>query len=345
MITGSGWVSLGPGYRRYFADDRAMFDTSAAVSWRLYKMGQARLEAQQLANGHLLLGTQFMWQDNTQVNFFGIGPDVFEDARSQYRMQSHDIVGYANLTTNEWFTIGGEVGWLGHPKLMNPGGSFQRDFPSTLEAFPSVPAANLSEQPAFLHSEAAITADTRDHRGHPTHGAMYRAALTNYWDRSTGLFTFHTWEGEGAQYVPLSDARVVLAFHAWTVANNPSVEHQIPFYLLPAIGGSRTLRDFHDFQFHDNNILVVSAETRFAVWTHLDAALFGDAGNVGLHYGDLNLDKTSYGAGVRLHNERTTLARLDVAHGPQGWHAVISTSEPYRLPRVRRNTAIIPFFP
>jgi hypothetical protein len=137
----------------------------------------------------------------------------------------------------------------------------------------------------------------------------------------------------------------VLAFHGWTIFNNPSNEHEIPFYLLPSFGGSRTGRAYHDFQFHDNNLLVLTAESRFAVWEHLDAALFVDAGNVAHHYGDLDLDKQSWGGGLRVHNETTTLARLDVAHGDQGWHAIVATSEPLRLPRVRRLTAIVPFFP
>jgi outer membrane protein assembly factor BamA len=344
MITGSGWLAIGPGYRRYFGkDDLTMFDVSAAVSWHLYKMGQARLERQQLAGGHLTVGTQVMWQDNTQVNYFGIGPDVSDDDRSQYQMQSTDIVGYATVTTKEWLTINGELGWLGRPKLMNPGGTFKPDVPSTLDAFPNDPAANLSEQPKFLHSEASIIADTRNHRGYPTSGSMYRGALTNYWDKSGGTFTFHTWEAEGLKYVPLSDARVVLAFHGWTVYSNPSED--IPFYLLPSMGGNRTNRAFHNFEFHDNSLLVLQAESRFAVWEHMDAALFVDAGNVAQHYGDLDLDQRSYGAGLRVHTEKTTLARFDVAHGNQGWKAVFSTSEPFRLPRVRRTTAIIPFFP
>ena len=33
---------------------------------------------------------------------------------------------------------------------------------------------------------------------------------------------------------------------------------------------------------------------------------------------ELNLDKTSYGLGLRVHTERTTFARLDVAHGTKG---------------------------
>ena len=44
MITGAGWVSVGPGYRQYLNDDHLLLDTSAAVSWRFYKMVQARVE-------------------------------------------------------------------------------------------------------------------------------------------------------------------------------------------------------------------------------------------------------------------------------------------------------------
>jgi hypothetical protein len=345
MITGSGWVSVGPGYRHYFADDRAFFDTSAALSWRLYKMGQARFEMPRLANDHLTLGTQAMWQDNTQVNYFGIGPDAGNDDRSQYRMQMHDVVGYATARTGDSLSFTGKVGWLGHPKLMDPGGTFKRDVPTTRDAFPDDPAASVSVQPAFLHTEASAAVDTRDHRGHPTRGSLYRGALINYWDRTYDAFTFHTWEAEGAQYVPLADARVVLAFHAWTVAGHTSGANVIPFYMLPSIGGSRTLRGYHDFQFHDNNLLVAGAESRFAVWEHLDAALLIDAGNVAARFSDLNLDKTSYGAGLRLHNETTTLARLDVARGSQGWHVIFSTSEPFRLPRARKTIAAVPFTP
>jgi hypothetical protein len=87
-----------------------MFETSAALSWRLYKMGQARVEGQNLAGGHLLIGSQFMWQDETQVNYFGIGPRVLEDDRSQYRLQTHDLVGYATVTTNDWLSITGKAG-------------------------------------------------------------------------------------------------------------------------------------------------------------------------------------------------------------------------------------------
>jgi hypothetical protein len=346
MITGAGWLSVGPGYRHYFKNDQVVFDTSAAVSWHLYKMAQARVEMPKLANEHLKVGGQWMWDDNTSVNYFGIGDDVSEDARSQYREQNHDIVGYATYTTGKpWLSFSERFGYIGEPVIMAQGGTFKRNFPNTIAVFPNDPAVTLADQPALLHSYASVDADTRDHRGHPTEGGLLRAALTNYWDRSTGFYTFHTWEAEALHYFPVADKKVVFALHGWTLYSDPT--QNIPFYLIPAIGGSRTLRDYHDFQFRDNNLLVVNAESRFAVWQHLDTALFVDAGNVAPHWTGLSLGKTSYGAGLRLHNDSTTLVRLDVAHGGQGWHAIFSTSEPFRLPRasLKHPTAIVPFYP
>src|SRR5262249_11880334 len=42
MITGAGWISIGPGYRKHLFDERAFVDGSAAISWHGYKMAQAR---------------------------------------------------------------------------------------------------------------------------------------------------------------------------------------------------------------------------------------------------------------------------------------------------------------
>jgi Omp85 superfamily domain len=345
MISGSGWVSVGPGYRKYFYDRHLLLDTSAAVSWRLYAMGQGRVELLDLADGHLMLGAQAMWQDATQVNYFGIGPGAIDPDQSQYQLQAFDFVGYASVYANDWLTFDGTLGWLPSPKVMPPGGTFKQDFPFSRDLFPANPAMSLSQQPDFLHSNVSVTADTRDTHGHPTSGGRYRAALTTYSDRSTGVFSFRQYEGEATQFVPLADRRWVLAFRGWAVFSDVGPGHEIPFYLLPTIGGQNTLRDFHNYQFHDNNSLVVNAESRWSIFTHVDAAVFFDAGNVAAAARDLNLDKTSYGVGLRLHTELATIARLDVAQGPQGWQFVFRTSDPMRLTRGRRRVANIPFTP
>ena len=346
MITGSGWVSLGPGYRQYFANDQLFVDGSAAVSWHLYKMAQGRVEAPSLAKNHLTAGVQGMWQDHTQVSYFGIGPDTLEENRSQYRLQSTDIVGYATYRANDWLSIGGEYGWLLRPKVMAPGGTFKRGFPDTHDTFASDPGVGVSVQPNFQHVELSVTADTRDHRSYPSHGGLYRAASTSFFDQgSVGTFTFHQYEVEGAQFIPLAEDRWVLAFRGWTLYSDIPSGNQIPFYLLPSIGGHNTLRDFSSFRFHDNNVLVVNGESRWRLFQHVDGALFFDAGNVAARFEDLNLNKTSYGAGVRLHTGTTTFARADVAYGSEGWKFVFRTNDPFRLSRIRRAIAAVPFVP
>jgi len=260
MVTGSGWLSVGPGYRHYFRNGQAFVDGSTAVSWHLYRMAQGRVEFLQLASGHLVLGAQGMFQDETQVAYFGIGSDSSEDDRSQYWMRVHDVVGYAKLTTTDWLAITGEFGWLGRPDIRAPGGTFRGDYPDVRTAFPSDPAVSLNQQPAFLHGEWAVTADTRDHRGHPTSGALYRAALTTYDDRSGGTFSFRQYEAEGLQIVPVGQTLIV-ALRAWSIFTDVPSGHQIAFYMLPALGGHNTLRDYATNQFHDNNLLVVNAES------------------------------------------------------------------------------------
>ena len=198
-----------------------------------------------------------------------------------------------------------------------------RDRPNTHDVFPDDPVFALSDQPTFVHSEASITADTRDFPDHPTRGGLVRAAAANYSDRDTGVFSFRRYEGEAAGFVPLADSRVVVALRGWLVASDPGEGQSVPFYLQPSLGGHNTLRGYADYRFHDRNLLVVNAETRVAMMTHVDAAVFVDAGNVAARVGDLNLDKRSYGAGLRLHSRRQTFARIDVARGGEGWRSLV----------------------
>ena len=79
--------------------------------------------------------------------------------------------------------------------------------------------------------------------------------------------------------------------------------------------------------------------------THVDAALFWDAGNVAPRVGDLNLDKRSWGAGLRLHTRRQTYARFDMARGDEGLRFAFRLTDPLHLSRLTRRTAPVPFVP
>jgi hypothetical protein len=345
MPTGAGWISLGPGYRQWLFSNRAFVDASAALSWRSYKMAQVRFEAPMLADGRLMAGSQFRWQDLTQVTYFGEGTETLESTRSEYRLKSTNVVGYVTLKPVQWLSVGGRIGWLDGPSILPPTGSFTRGNPYTEEVFPDDAVYSLTTQPAFVHGDLSVAADTRDHRSHPTYGGLYRASWASYADRDAGTFSFRRYEAEGAQFVPVAASRMVFAFHGWFVGSDTSGADVIPFYLLPSLGGANTLRAYTDFRFHDRNMVVLNAEARVALFTHVDAAVFADAGNVAARVADLNFDKRAYGIGFRVHAHRSTFARFDVAHGEDGWRFFFRLSDPLHLTRLSRRTAAVPFVP
>ena len=345
IVSGAGWISIGPGYRQRVFGDRAVIDGSAAISWRAYKMGQARFEFTDLANSRVAVGTQVLWQDLTQLNYFGSGADSSIDGRSEYRLKTTDVVGYGSYRPMRWLTLGASAGRLDGPTLDAPTGPFDRDYPDARLTYPTDPAFSLERQPSFAHGTASVTADTRDYPDHASRGGLYQAALTRYSDLDLSLFTFNRFEAEGTQFVPLLYDGLVLAFHGWTAMSDTADSQTVPLYLMPSLGGTSMLRAYPNYRFHDRNLLVVNAEARLALTMHIDTAVFVDAGSAAPRVEDLRVANTSYGVGFRLHTHKKTTVRVDAAHGREGWRVSFSLNDPFRLRRLTRHTAAVPFVP
>jgi len=342
MIAGAGWISAGPGYRRHLASGHVLVDGSAAVSWHTYKVAQARVEFTDLARDHVTVGTQVRWQDLTQINYFGVGSDSLEANRSEYRLRSTDVVGYGVARPNQWLSIVGRFGWLNKPTLSASTGWFDGGYQDARQVFASDPG--MSHQSSFLHVDASVTADSRDNPGHPVTGGLYSAGFADYVDLHR--FSFQRYEVEAVHFVPVIGPRWVIGLHGWGVFSHTDARNQVPFYMLPSLGGRDTLRGYHDYRFHDRNLLVACAESRWAIFRDVDAAAFVDVGNVAARAGDLDLKKTSYGGGIRVHTRTSTIARLDVGRSrSEGWRVFFTLHDPFGLARLSRRTAVIPFVP
>jgi outer membrane protein assembly factor BamA len=145
--------------------------------------------------------------------------------------------------------------------------------------------------------------------------------------------------------VPLLYDGLILAFHGWTAMSDTADGQAVPLYLMPSLGGTSMLRAFPNYRFHDRNLLVLNAEARLALTMHLDTAVFVDAGSVAPRVEDLRVANASYGLGFRLHTHKKTTVRLDAAHGREGWRVSFSLNDPFRLRRLARHTAALPFVP
>jgi outer membrane protein assembly factor BamA len=125
----------------------------------------------------------------------------------------------------------------------------------------------------------------------------------------------------------------------------PEGDGAVPFYLLPSLGGSNSLRSFADYRFHDRHMAMANAELRLAMMTHVDLAFFADAGNVAPRFEDLDLEKRSYGAGLRFHTRRQTFARIDAATGAEGWRVLFRLTDPLAFNRLDRRASVVPSVP
>ena len=327
MIPGAGWGNAGPGYRHWYGKDFAFIDASASISVNNYRLGQARVELPGFLKSRLLIGASARWQNFPNIDYFGVGSNTTTDMLSIYGIKSSQFTGYATLRPFRWMGIGAQIGWT-NPQVSHVSGPM-----------------GATEKHTFVPTEVSLTIDTRDYPGHPTSGVMLRGAGANYDDRTTGLNTFRRYEGEAASFVPIGGGRVVLAMHGWLVRSETRDGHSVPFYLQPSLGGIDTLRSFTDYRFRDNNMLVGNAEVRVALMTHLDLAVFADAGNVAARPENLDLAKRSYGGGFRLHTRRETFAMVDAATGDEGWIVSFRLKDPLGFGRIARRALLVPFVP
>jgi hypothetical protein len=326
MIPGSG-LSAGPGYRRHLAGSSAILDTSMAISWRRYSMMQTRITWPGLLNDRLSAGGQVKYQDFTQIDFYGIGSGSLKDDRTNFRLTTLDTLGFATVHAAPWLSITGQGGVLSR---VDPRSGLSTLSPSTETRFDAGSAPGLTQQPGYLHADVAMDADTRNLPGYPSRGGRYRLSMAAFHDQDLAQFSFRRVDAEAAQYLPIGNS--VLSLRGWIGVSQTGAGQEVPFYMLPTLGGSGTLRGYDTDRFRDRDVLMVNAEYRFPLLRRLDAAAFYDAGGVAPRAGELTRNLVAdYGVGLRLHSSTHVLARLDVARGREGTRALLAFSAPLAL--------------
>jgi hypothetical protein len=342
-MPGAGWITAGPGYRRRLFGDRARIQASAALSWREYAAVEARAEYAPRAGKPLTVGAHVVWQDLTQVNYFGAGAASLKSDRSEYRLRAADTSAFA-LARAGRLTIGARVAVLQAPRISAPAGWNDPGYPYTATVFTDDAAPGPARQTPFLHADVTTTFETLDRRGHPRRGSILEAHAAAYHDRRDGGFSFRRYELTAVHFTPLSPRVWTLAARAAAVFSDTSGSSRVPFYMLPSLGSENGLRGFLDYRFADRNLSVVNVESRWALWPHLDVALFADAGAVAATAG--RLAHAAYhrdaGIGLRLHTGRATIVRLDVARSAEGWRVLFETGESLRFSALAHWAAIVP---
>jgi hemolysin activation/secretion protein len=185
----------------------------------------------------------------------------------------------------------------------------------------------LGAEVTYLHTQGTVGIDWRTSPGYTRRGGFYGVTLHDYNDRDDD-FGFQMVEYEAIQHLPILREAWVLSFRARVQHANEKDDQQIPFFMLPALGGGSSLRGFSSWRFRDQNSLLLQGEWRIMVNRYLDMAFFYDAGKVAPRTKDLDFDnlKDDFGFGLRFHGPFATPLRVELAKSNEGLSVIFSSS-------------------
>lgn len=327
VVRGSG-LGLGLGYRRRPAGQRLLFETTAAWTYRNYRALQVSGGLPSIGGRPFALTTGIRWFDYPQEDFFGLGRTSLVDDRVSFTLRGTDTFAQIQGRRAGWFVLRGRAG----VQRFDVAAGRDTRFPSLEARFDERTAPGVSDAPTLRYAETSAGIDTRDQPGNTRGGGHYTLTLGAYRDGRGGDFDFNRIDVKLMQVFPIFDKKRGITLHALASRIDPVGSARVPFFLMPTVGGSDSLRGYRDFRFRDAAAVNVNAEYRWEAFSALDLALFVDAGDVGPTWRSLvgaHL-RSSWGLGFRFNTNRRVFLRLDVAGGREGPRIWTSLSPVFR---------------
>lgn len=318
-----GGVTLGGGYLQHLGP-RSVLDGRGSFTFSGYK----RIEAEFTAPGawfgrrvnFSLLGG---WREATQVGFYGLGPSTAKESRVNYGFkQPYGSAALELRPTHVPMIVSGAFEVTQWQQTPGAGA-----VPSIETVYTPATLPGIGASATYLHSQGTVGIDTRASPGYARRGGFYGLTYHDFTDPDDA-FGFWQADVEAIQHIPLVREAWVLSFHGLVETTYLKTDQQVPFFMLPSLGGGSNLRAFASWRFRDRNSMLLQAEWRVMVNRFVDMAVFADAGKVTAHRSDLNLDnlKMDGGLGFRFHGPLATPFRLDLAKGNEGFAIVFGAS-------------------
>jgi hypothetical protein len=318
-----GGFTLGAGYMQHVGSYN-LLDARGTISFTGYK----RIEAAFTAPGALLgrrVNLSFLggWREATQVGFYGLGTSTSPDDRVNYGFQQpYGSASIEIFPQRRVLVFRG--GFEASQWRQTPGAG---SVPSVETVYTPATLPGLGAAPTYLHSQGTLGFDWRPAPGYARRGGFYGVTFHDFTDTGAAL-GFQKVDYEAIQHIPLLREAWVLSFRGLVETTNLKNDQQIPFFMLPSVGGGSDLRAFSSWRFRDRNSLLLQAEWRIMVNRFVDMAVFGDFGKVEASRSDLSFHglKTDGGFGFRFHGPMATPLRIELAKGNEGFAIVFGSS-------------------
>jgi hypothetical protein len=318
-------VALGPAYAKLF-DNGATIVGKATYSIRNFKLVQISAASPALFNGRLRVHGRARWQDAPELAVYALGPDS-PKVRADYAETKTEVSAQAELRPVSFVRFGGGAAF----ERFETGGA-DTTRASVEELFTPSDMPGIDADPEYLHTFVSGGLDTRRGPGYSRSGSLLHATLHDYRQQNDGPYSFQRVDAIARQLIPILHGNWVIDLSVRTSTTSVDADHQVPFFLLPDLGGSGELRGYSAYRFRDRNSIIFTGEYRWYVQEFVDMAVFYDAGKVASRRGDLDFDhlKSNVGIGIRFHGPTTTVLRIEVAKGNEGLRFIFGFSAPIR---------------
>lgn len=317
-----GGFALGAGYIHHVSSYNFV-DVRGSYSLSNYKRAEVEFVAPRLFHRRGELSLLGGWRDATQVGFYGLGIDNSKDDRASYRFKRPYASALLTLwPTRQYLVLRPGVEWTQWSQEPGLG-----RFPSVETVYTPATLPGLGADPTYVHTQATVGFDWRTSPGYSRRGGYYGITAHDYKDRGNA-FGFQQVDYELIQHVPVLRETWALSFHVLARTTSDKDGQVRPFFMLPTLGGSSSLRGYTSLRFRDRNSLLLQGEWRIMASRYLDSAVFYDAGKVTARRSDLDLNgmKHDYGFGLRFHGPISTPLRVELARGSDGLILVVATS-------------------
>ncbi len=316
-LSGSGFA-LGPEYfRPDLADGQIFFRVSAVGSSELWYRIETELGFPHLARRHLHLRFQGYRMDANSVDYYGLGSGSQKVGRTTYRREENAFeVSLALKPIRRYLQIGFSAGYV----WLNVGPGKSSDYSSSEKKYSPSVAPGIDRQTNYLFFGPFLELDSRDLPRDPHAGTHFLVRFNRYSDQKYNQYSFQRIEASVEQYLSFFNRKRVIALRVRSALSYPDEGNEIPFYMMPTLGGTSDLRGYRRYRFYDRNLLLVNAEYRWEVFTLMDTAVFVDAGKVFHRDGDFNLKnlESDAGFGFRFKARQAVVFRIDTAFSHEG---------------------------
>ncbi len=156
----------------------------------------------------------------------------------------------------------------------------------------------------------ALTIDNRDNPLNPAKGHFVDLHYIDYRNKWNRVYQFYAYSVDIRKYITLFDKLV------WNAnIHGEFTVGQVPFRMLPELGGARFLRGYYRGRLRDNNSIVIQNEFRLPIYKRIGFAVFSGLGEVAHEIKDFKSNRIHYNYGmglrIKINKKENTNLRID----------------------------------